>query len=525
MKVAESKTQASQAKRNTPFFGKESGQSFFRSQPPATPFFSKGSSLPGTIQTKLSIGQPNDHFEREADHMADQVVQRLSTPEALQAKPLGSVTPIRKKPIFESEAESPEENVHRKEISPEDNNIQRCAACEQEEKQIQKKPDASAQQSASPQIESGLNASKGSGAPLPDQTRGKMESSFGADFSKVKIHDNSSAAQMNKNLNAQAFTHGNDIYFNKGKYDTNSKGGQHLLAHELTHVVQQSKDKTQPNISKKPVSIQRSLSTLCNAPSSWGMDPALYIPIGLLAHLIGSGDYLMKTGGARGVDVYLDTFELIPIDPSYGGFIASHNPGLSSWKVIFLSYTPVKRPDFMIHRPGLTEFDELKPDSIPGVFEGMAKIYEIAGYMKGLGLPYTFGTKYIPTPMIPLFSFTFMGLPVEVSMKFSRKRSGLIVYEICIKTDWAKVALGALLAAIAILLFLLIKRLPIPSPVPSPTLIPLLLGSAGGDPGSQPGGDPGSQPGGNSPGETQPAGQASNGISDFKPSPQVSQLG
>jgi Domain of unknown function (DUF4157) len=524
MKTAESKTQAAQPKTSTSFFGKERGQSFFQPVRHAQPFFSKGSTHSGVVQTKLNIGQPGDHYEREADHMADKVVQRLSTPSALQAKPLGTVTPIRKKPIFESEAESPEQ-------------IQKCAACEQEEKQVQKKPDGSGQQSASPQIESSLNASKGSGSPLPDQTRGQMESSFGADFSKVRIHDNSSAVQMNKNLNAQAFTHGSDIYFGKGKYDTNSKGGQHLLAHELTHVVQQSQDKSQPNIGRKPVSIQRSLSTLCNAPSSWGMDPALYIPIGLLAHLIGSGDYLMKTGGTRGVDVYLDTFELIPIDPSYGGFIASHNPGLSSWKVFFLSYTPVKRPDFMIHRPGLTEFDELKPDSIPGVVEGMAKIYEIAGYMKALKLPYKFGTAYIPTPMIPLFSFTFMGTPVNVSMKFTRKRSGLIVYEICIETDWAKVALAALLIAIAILLALLIKRLPIPAPVPNPTLIPV-VGSAGGDPGNQAGGNsPGggqegggngsavAEAGGNSSGGAQPGGQDSNGISDFKPSPQVSQIG
>ena len=64
---------------------------------------------------------------------------------------------------------------------------------------------------------------------------------MGADFSNVRIHDDSNAAQMSKDLNAQAFTHGNDIYFNSGKYDTSSSAGQHLLAHELTHTVQQGK--------------------------------------------------------------------------------------------------------------------------------------------------------------------------------------------------------------------------------------------------------------------------------------------
>jgi hypothetical protein len=208
-------------KKNS-FFNKGGGRAFFRSGPQGLPFFSKGTPRPGIVQAKLSIGQPNDHYEREADHMADQVVQR--------------------KPIFESEVETPEDKVQRK-----------CAACEKEEKQVQKKPDGSAQQTAAPHIESTLNASKGSGSPLPEQTRGQMESSFGADFSGVRIHNNNSAAQMSKGLNAQAFTHGSDIYFNSGKYDPDSKGGQHLLAHELTHTIQQDsglRRKNTPSIQK-----------------------------------------------------------------------------------------------------------------------------------------------------------------------------------------------------------------------------------------------------------------------------------
>ena len=66
-----------------------------------------------------------------------------------------------------------------------------------------------------------------------------MEGAFGTDFSSVRVHTDSSAVQMNKELGAQAFTNGSDIYFNEGKFDTGSSGGQHLLAHELTHTVQQ----------------------------------------------------------------------------------------------------------------------------------------------------------------------------------------------------------------------------------------------------------------------------------------------
>ena len=91
----------------------------------------------------------------------------------------------------------------------------------------------------SPDIESSLMSSKGSGSPLPSATREQMESSFGADFSNVRIHTGSNAVGMSKDLHAQAFTHGNDIYFNSGRYDTNSASGKHLLAHELTHTLQQ----------------------------------------------------------------------------------------------------------------------------------------------------------------------------------------------------------------------------------------------------------------------------------------------
>jgi len=167
------------------------------------------------------MGKPNDVYEKEADAMADKVVQR--------------------KPIFESKAEPPGENSL----------MRKCAHCEQEEK-LQKKGDGGGDQAVSPGVESGLNSSRGSGAPLPGKTRDHMESSFGADFSKVRIHDNSSAVAMNRELNAQAFTHGNDIYFNSGKYDPGSQGGQHLLAHELTHVVQQSGDDSGVNRSPAP---------------------------------------------------------------------------------------------------------------------------------------------------------------------------------------------------------------------------------------------------------------------------------
>jgi hypothetical protein len=79
----------------------------------------------------------------------------------------------------------------------------------------------------------------------------QMESGFGSDFGNVRIHTDSTAVQMNQELGAHAFTNGSDIYFNQGKYQPNSKDGQHLLAHELTHTVQQGASGMVQNKSKK----------------------------------------------------------------------------------------------------------------------------------------------------------------------------------------------------------------------------------------------------------------------------------
>jgi hypothetical protein len=74
---------------------------------------------------------------------------------------------------------------------------------------------------------------------MDSATQSFMESRFGTDFSNVKIHTGDDAVQMSRALGAQAFTVGSDIYFNSGKYNPSSESGKHLLAHELTHTVQQ----------------------------------------------------------------------------------------------------------------------------------------------------------------------------------------------------------------------------------------------------------------------------------------------
>ena len=161
------------------------------------------------IQPKLTIGQPNDKYEQEADAVADQVMRM----------PASEIPSVQRK----------------------------CDKCEEEELQMkpQERSISTIQQKSKGEnkqmqgLQSSLQQSKGGGKALDASTNQLMSRGIGADFSNVKIHTDSNAIQMNQQLNAKAFTNGSDIYFNQGQYNTQSSEGKHLLAHELTHVVQQ----------------------------------------------------------------------------------------------------------------------------------------------------------------------------------------------------------------------------------------------------------------------------------------------
>ena len=90
----------------------------------------------------------------------------------------------------------------------------------------------------STQMESQLSQLQGGGRQMPEGLRNMMESGFGQDFSQVRLHTDSEAASLSSSIHAKAFTHGNDIYFNQGQFSPETSEGQHLVAHELTHVVQ-----------------------------------------------------------------------------------------------------------------------------------------------------------------------------------------------------------------------------------------------------------------------------------------------
>jgi hypothetical protein len=85
--------------------------------------------------------------------------------------------------------------------------------------------------------------------------------------------------------------------------------------------------------------------------------------------------------------------------------------------------------------------------------------------MSALSLPYAAGTAYFPTPDIPIATTAVAGTPIEISLHLSRPNPGLIVYDLCIRTEWDKVAIAAVLAAVAVVILTL--------PIPKPILIPV----------------------------------------------------
>jgi hypothetical protein len=88
--------------------------------------------------------------------------------------------------------------------------------------------------------EAHINNQRGGGQQLDEGMQKKMGSSLGHDFSSVRVHNSPEADGLNRQLGSKAFTTGSDIFFRQGQYDPNSSNGQELLAHEMTHVVQQS---------------------------------------------------------------------------------------------------------------------------------------------------------------------------------------------------------------------------------------------------------------------------------------------
>ena len=180
------------------------------------------------IQAKLNIGKPNDKYEKEADETASKVVQQINSAPQDHS--------VQRNEAIESEDEELQ-------MKPAISTIQRDELMEEEDLQmkslVQRRENLGGIE-ASTDLESSIQSARGSGQLLDASLQTKMGQAMGADFSSVKVHTDSQSDQLNKSIQAKAFTTGQDVFFRQGAYEPSSQSGQELIAHELTHVMQQN---------------------------------------------------------------------------------------------------------------------------------------------------------------------------------------------------------------------------------------------------------------------------------------------
>lgn len=179
------------------------------------------------IQPRLILGPANDRFEREADLVARHIMEQQESNAANQRAQKSIASGI-------AGCSAPVPAVQRQVSSFPDDSEEKL----EEEKRIQRK--GKAKPLVGNALAQRLSASAGSGGRLPQSVQVQMENSFGASLDRVRIHANGEAGEISRSLNAEAFTYGNDIYFGANRYNPATNSGIELLAHELTHTLQQT---------------------------------------------------------------------------------------------------------------------------------------------------------------------------------------------------------------------------------------------------------------------------------------------
>jgi hypothetical protein len=269
------------------------------------------------FQPKLTVGPVGDGFEREADRVADEVTKPANT-NAISSNLIAQ---------------------------------RKCAACE-EEQEVQRKEDGNS--SADDLITTAIGSG---GQPIESNTRTDMENRFGYDFSNVKIHSDAVSAKSAQSINARAYTSGSDIVFNQGEYSPTTGSGQKLLAHELTHVIQQSQS---PTFTAQRVIQRMPCAPLLNSPTSLRVG-------GTAAHGIITADFHSRVKDA--VKIFIPGASAAP-QRTEG---SPRNPNQIDPQKI-TEKAGKGFPDLAKKTAGILEVAEIKPATWTWVAEGAAQL-------------------------------------------------------------------------------------------------------------------------------------------------------
>jgi len=185
-----------------------------------SPLVQSITSVPQGVYPSLRVGAVNDPLEREADRMAETVMRMPSS----------------------ASAGSPGGSIQRKSNCTCGGSCVQCSGDTENKNLLRKASGSGNTPSSVPGIVNNVVGS--SGQPLNTPTRSFMEQRFGQDFGHVRVHTDSKAADAAQSVQARAFTLGSNVVFNRGEYSPHNSTGKKLLAHELTHVVQQGNDRS-----------------------------------------------------------------------------------------------------------------------------------------------------------------------------------------------------------------------------------------------------------------------------------------
>ncbi|HTB80774.1 MAG TPA: DUF4157 domain-containing protein [Opitutaceae bacterium] len=182
-------------------------------------------------RSQLSIGAPGDRYEQEAEQMAEHV---LRMPDPATDRSRGAQQRVT--PQIGQFCNSSGGQIQREMRQP--YAIEEGSVREKEDL-VQAREQPGHIPRLSPEFESRIATLQGGGQRLAEPVRASMESRFGHDFSRIRIHTHETAAALAASINARAFTLGRDLVFGAGQYAPGSETGRRLIAHELTHSIQQ----------------------------------------------------------------------------------------------------------------------------------------------------------------------------------------------------------------------------------------------------------------------------------------------
>lgn len=181
----------------------------------------------GTGARALSISQPGDDHEREAENIAGAVMCMIEP--ATRLSSISYAPTPSSSPVIRRRCTACEEGAHEANVKE---------TTDDYEAQVHRHEATSSATNIVPSVSADIRALEGNGRPLPQAIRAFFEPRFGANFGQVRVHTDTHAVRTARSINAKAFTVGRDIAFGEGQFSPESQAGRQLLAHELTHVVQ-----------------------------------------------------------------------------------------------------------------------------------------------------------------------------------------------------------------------------------------------------------------------------------------------